>query len=99
MDARIEEVVLALMEPWRKAIGRFVADVVRGWETRTVVDRAVLAVGPDLPYLRGNGTLVGAVVGFLLFFLSGFLLWLLHLPTSQVNKHCIIGFFICIYSS
>src|SRR3546814_6716009 len=34
MDARIEEVVLALMEPWRKDIGRFVADVERGWETQ-----------------------------------------------------------------
>lgn len=74
MDARIEEVVLALMEPWRKDIGRFVADVVRGWETRTVVDRVELAVGPDLQYIRVNGTLVGAVVGCLIFVLSGFLL-------------------------
>src|SRR3546814_6333026 len=48
MDARIEEVVLALMEPWRKGAGQFVADVVRGWESRTVVDRVELAVGRDL---------------------------------------------------
>src|SRR3546814_14497506 len=34
MDARIEEVVLALMEPWRKGAGQFVADVVRGWESQ-----------------------------------------------------------------
>src|SRR3546814_20226099 len=61
MDARIEEVVLALMEPWRKGAGQFVDDVVRGWESRTVVDRVELAVGRDLQYIRVNGTAEGAV--------------------------------------
>lgn len=74
MDARIEEVVLALMEPWRKGAGQFVADVVRGWETRTVVERVELAVGRDLQYIRVNGTLVGSVVGCIIFLLSDLLL-------------------------
>jgi uncharacterized membrane-anchored protein YjiN (DUF445 family) len=74
MDARIEEVVLALMEPWRKGAGQFVADVVRGWETHTVVDRVELAVGRDLQYIRINGTLVGAIVGCLIFLLTDVLL-------------------------
>jgi uncharacterized membrane-anchored protein YjiN (DUF445 family) len=74
MDARIEEVVLALMEPWRKGAGQFVADVVRGWEARTVVDRVELAVGRDLQYIRINGTLVGAIVGCLIFLLTDVLL-------------------------
>src|SRR3546814_16103561 len=74
MDARIEEVVLALMEPWRKGAGQFVADVVRGWESRTVVDRVELAVGRDLHYIRVNGTVVGAVVGCIIFLLSAILL-------------------------
>jgi uncharacterized membrane-anchored protein YjiN (DUF445 family) len=74
MDARIEEVVLALMEPWRKGAGQFVADVVRGWDARTVVDRVELAVGRDLQFIRVNGTLVGAVVGCLIFLLTDVLL-------------------------
>ena len=74
MDARIEEVVLALMEPWRKGAGQFVADVVRSWETSTVVDRVELAVGRDLQYIRVNGTLVGAFVGCIIFLLSDLLL-------------------------
>src|SRR3546814_16569043 len=73
MDARIEEVVLALMEPWRKGAGQFVADVVRGWDSRTVVDRVELAVGRDLQYIRVNGTVVGAGVGCILFLRGGFL--------------------------
>lgn len=74
MDARIEEVVLALMEPWRKGAGQFVADVVRGWDARTVADRVELAVGRDLQFIRVNGTLVGAVVGCLIFLLTDVLL-------------------------
>jgi uncharacterized membrane-anchored protein YjiN (DUF445 family) len=70
MDQRFEEVVMTLIVPWRKEIGHFVADVVRSWETRTIVDRVELAVGKDLQYIRLNGTLVGAVVGCAIFVLS-----------------------------
>ena len=70
MDRRIEEAVQTLIVPWRKEIGEFVADVVRGWETSTIVERVELAVGKDLQYIRINGTLVGAVVGCLIFLIS-----------------------------
>jgi uncharacterized membrane-anchored protein YjiN (DUF445 family) len=70
MDRRFEEVVMTLIVPWRAGIGRFVSDVVRSWETRTIVDRVELAVGKDLQYIRLNGTLVGAAVGCAIFALS-----------------------------
>jgi uncharacterized membrane-anchored protein YjiN (DUF445 family) len=70
MDKRIEDVVLTLVVPWRKEFGQFVADVVRGWEASTVVDRIELAVGRDLQYIRINGTLVGAAVGCVIFVAS-----------------------------
>ena len=63
MDERFEETVMALVVPFRKDIGRFVADVVKSWEARTIVDRVELAVGKDLQFIRVNGTLVGAAVG------------------------------------
>ncbi len=66
-DRRIEAVVVELVTPWRVEIGRFVADVVRGWETGTIVERIELEVGRDLQYIRVNGTLVGAVVGCAIF--------------------------------
>jgi uncharacterized membrane-anchored protein YjiN (DUF445 family) len=70
LNAAIEEALLALVVPWRHEIGRFISDVVRGWETKTVVDRLELALGADLQYIRITGTLVGACVGCLLFLLS-----------------------------
>lgn len=70
MDQRIEEVVMTLIVPWRRNIGHFVEDVVRSWDTSTIVDRVELAVGKDLQYIRVNGTLVGAAVGCLIFAVS-----------------------------
>jgi uncharacterized membrane-anchored protein YjiN (DUF445 family) len=70
MDRRVEEVVQTLIVPWRKEIGHFVADVVKSWETGTIVDRVELAVGKDLQYIRLNGTLVGAAVGCAIFALT-----------------------------
>ena len=70
MDMRLEEGIQTLIVPWRKEIGRFVADVVRSWEASTIVDRVELAVGKDLQYIRLNGTLVGAAVGCAIFALT-----------------------------
>lgn len=70
MDNRIDDVVQTLVVPWRREIGRFVADVVQSWDTRTVIDRVELAVGKDLQYIRVNGTVVGAIVGCLIYLVS-----------------------------
>ena len=70
LDTAIEEAAIKLIVPWRNEIGRFISDVVRGWEARTVVERLELALGPDLHYIRITGTLVGACVGCLLFLIS-----------------------------
>jgi uncharacterized membrane-anchored protein YjiN (DUF445 family) len=70
IDQRLDEGIQTLIVPWRKEIGRFVADVVKSWETGTIVDRVELAVGKDLQYIRLNGTLVGAAVGCAIFALT-----------------------------
>ncbi len=56
--------------PRRREIGAFVAQVVRGWDARGVVERLELQVGPDLQFIRINGTLVGGLVGLALYVLS-----------------------------
>jgi uncharacterized membrane-anchored protein YjiN (DUF445 family) len=44
----------------------FIAEVVGGWDSDTITDRLELRVGKDLQYVRINGTLVGFLVGGLL---------------------------------
>ncbi|MBL29246.1 MAG: hypothetical protein CMM50_17080 [Rhodospirillaceae bacterium] len=70
LNARAEETTRAVVLPWRREIGHFVADVVRGWETASIVERMERAVGRDLQYIRINGTIVGATVGSAIFALS-----------------------------
>jgi uncharacterized membrane-anchored protein YjiN (DUF445 family) len=53
--------------PHRGEIGAFIAGVVSRWDTRTLVGKLELQVGKDLQYIRINGTLVGGLVGLLIF--------------------------------
>ena len=70
LERRVVWLARSSVEPWRPGIARFMADVVRGWDARTVSDRLEALVGRDLQYVRINGTLVGGFVGGLLFLLT-----------------------------
>jgi uncharacterized membrane-anchored protein YjiN (DUF445 family) len=69
LDSMIEAVAVEAL-PWRAELIRFVGEVVRRWEPRTFSDRIEVAVGPDLQYIRMNGTIVGGLVGGVLYLLS-----------------------------
>lgn len=60
-------VALRTIAPRRAEIGAFITQVVERWDTETLVNRIELQVGRDLQYIRINGTLVGGLVGLLIF--------------------------------
>jgi uncharacterized membrane-anchored protein YjiN (DUF445 family) len=66
IDDAVERVAHSLVS-WRTEIGAFIAEVVRSWDTWTLVERLELVVGSDLQYIRMNGTIVGACAGCLIF--------------------------------
>ena len=49
------------------SLAGFIGDVVGQWDTAVLVDRLELRVGKDLQYVRVNGTVVGFLVGGLLY--------------------------------
>ncbi|HKR87718.1 MAG TPA: DUF445 domain-containing protein, partial [Phenylobacterium sp.] len=67
LNALGRSLATGVLAPRRHDIGRFVAEVVSGWDTQSVVDKLELQVGRDLQYIRINGALVGGVVGLLVF--------------------------------
>jgi uncharacterized membrane-anchored protein YjiN (DUF445 family) len=69
LDAAVEAVVAEAL-PWRAELIRFITEVVRRWEPRSFSDRIEVAVGADLQYIRMNGTIVGGLVGGVLYALS-----------------------------
>jgi len=58
---------LRTIAPRRAEIGAFITQVVERWDTQTLVNRIELQVGRDLQYIRINGTLVGGLVGLIIF--------------------------------
>jgi uncharacterized membrane-anchored protein YjiN (DUF445 family) len=65
----VQAVVASLLPSAQTRLSDFIAKVVAGWDTETIVDRLELRVGKDLQYVRVNGTLVGFLVGGLLYWL------------------------------
>jgi uncharacterized membrane-anchored protein YjiN (DUF445 family) len=63
LDAQIVAAVPPLVEEHRAAIGRFIEDQINGWQERRLVDELERHIGPDLQYIRINGTLVGGLAG------------------------------------
>jgi uncharacterized membrane-anchored protein YjiN (DUF445 family) len=66
--------VLQIISPRREDIGNYIAHVVGNWDSTTLVNKLELQVGRDLQYVRINGTLVGGLVGLIIFTLSQWLL-------------------------
>jgi len=63
IDEQILGAVPPLVEEHRAKIGRFIEDQVNGWQEQKLVEELERHIGPDLQYIRINGTLVGGLAG------------------------------------
>jgi uncharacterized membrane-anchored protein YjiN (DUF445 family) len=63
-----------LVEENRAAIGRFIEDRVNAWHEGMFVREMERELGPDLQYIRINGTVVGGLAGIAIYASSRFLL-------------------------
>lgn len=70
LNRQLRLVALRALLPRRAEIGAYIAHVVDAWDSATLVARLELQVGKDLQYIRINGTLVGGLVGLLIFTVS-----------------------------
>ena len=70
MQAWLDEQILngaaLVVEEHRAKIGRFVEDQIMSWQEQKLVAELERHIGPDLQYIRINGTLVGALAGLLI---------------------------------
>nr|WP_235999854.1 DUF445 domain-containing protein [Bradyrhizobium uaiense] len=57
----------------RQEIAAFIRKVVENWDTETLIMRIELQVGRDLQFIRINGTVVGGLVGLVIFSASRWL--------------------------
>jgi len=78
VHATAQGVVASLLPSAQTRLATFIGQVVANWDTHTIVERLELRVGKDLQYVRVNGTLVGFLVG-------GLLYWLLRAAFGHVS--------------
>jgi len=66
LDEQILTAAPALVEEHRAKFGRFIEDQINGWQEAKLVVELERHIGPDLQYIRINGTLVGGLAGLLI---------------------------------
>jgi uncharacterized membrane-anchored protein YjiN (DUF445 family) len=66
IDEQILKALPPLVEEHRAKIGRFIEDQINGWQEKRLVGELERHIGPDLQYIRINGTLVGGLAGLVI---------------------------------
>ncbi|NNF16235.1 MAG: DUF445 domain-containing protein [Gammaproteobacteria bacterium] len=59
--------LLYLVNNYRESMASIISDTVKSWDTALTTRRVELQVGRDLQFIRINGTLVGGLVGLLIY--------------------------------
>ena len=67
LNAWLEQVLLYLVENYRDPLSEIVSETIEQWDPRATSRRIELAIGTDLQFIRLNGTVVGGLVGLLLY--------------------------------
>jgi uncharacterized membrane-anchored protein YjiN (DUF445 family) len=70
VDGWILDATLRVIDDYRTEVGQFIADTVKAWDPEETTKKIELAVGRDLQFIRINGTIMGALVGLMLYALS-----------------------------
>jgi len=70
LDEAICGLAIGVIEQHRTEVGALIARTVAEWDADAAARKIEIAVGRDLQFIRINGTLVGGLVGLLLFLLS-----------------------------
>ncbi|HIJ63840.1 MAG TPA: DUF445 domain-containing protein [Rhodospirillaceae bacterium] len=67
MNRWLRDAAEALLVPRRDFIGSLITDLIMRWRTDVLTARLEAHVGKDLQYIRINGTVVGGLVGLLIY--------------------------------
>lgn len=63
LNRRLRALLAELAGRHGRDLGTLISETIRNWDTRTVVAKLEQNVGPDLQYIRINGTVIGGIIG------------------------------------
>jgi uncharacterized membrane-anchored protein YjiN (DUF445 family) len=70
MDSFMRGVLRSAFGEESSHVADLIARTIEGWDTKTLVSKLEEQVGNDLQYIRINGTIVGGLVGLVLYFVG-----------------------------
>jgi uncharacterized membrane-anchored protein YjiN (DUF445 family) len=70
VDETVVDLVASVVEQYRQEVADLIAQTVAAWDPEATAQRFELAIGRDLQFIRINGTLVGGLVGLVLYTVS-----------------------------
>ncbi len=70
VDGWVEGAVLYFVEQYRGEVAELISSTVAAWDPEDTTRKIELQIGKDLQFIRINGTLVGGLVGLLLYALG-----------------------------
>lgn len=70
INEHVVSTAAAVVGRMREGVTAHIASTVKSWDDRSLVNQIELSVGRDLQFIRLNGTLVGGVIGLLLYALT-----------------------------
>jgi uncharacterized membrane-anchored protein YjiN (DUF445 family) len=70
VDHYVAEVALYLVDRYQSEVTQLISQTVSSWDPDVTSQRIELAIGKDLQFIRINGTLVGGLVGLVLYLVS-----------------------------
>ena len=68
LDEWLKELLLHVVDNYRDPLSEIVSETIESWDAAATSRRIELNIGTDLQYIRVNGTLVGGLVGLVLYF-------------------------------
>jgi uncharacterized membrane-anchored protein YjiN (DUF445 family) len=66
----LQEAITNVVVSRRSEIASLISDTVKQWDAETMSDRVELYIGRDLQFIRINGTIVGGLVGIVIYAVS-----------------------------
>jgi uncharacterized membrane-anchored protein YjiN (DUF445 family) len=73
VDEAIERLALGVVEEYRPEVAALIGRTVEGWDATDASRKIEVQIGRDLQFIRINGTLVGGLVGMVLYLISTFI--------------------------
>ena len=70
VDQAVERLVVGVVDQYRPEVAALIARTVEGWDATAASAKIEVQIGRDLQFIRINGTLVGGLVGLVLYLLT-----------------------------